>query len=81
MDMRSDTHADSCLELRVRAREILASLDRLAKAPVDALPVWAAEHGTRTQEGERVICRASVVDSNVPEHVLVDLLRKVDVDA
>ena len=75
------TYADSGAELRLGSREVLAVLNRHTKTRVDALPVRAAEQSTRTQEGERVVCRTSVVDGDVPQHVLVDLLRQVDVDA
>ena len=75
------TYADVGLELRTGAGEVLAALDGLAHAGVDALPVRTAEHGASTEERERVVLGARIVDGDVPEHVLVDLLREVDVDA
>ena len=74
------TYSNLGLELRVGARKVLASLDRLAHAAVDVLPVWTAEHGARTEERERVVFSTGIVDCNVPEHVLGNLLREIDVD-
>jgi hypothetical protein len=68
-------------ELRVCAREVLAGLNGLAEARVDVLPVRTTEHSASAEERERVVRGTGVVDSDVPEHVLVDLLREVDVDA
>ena len=75
------TYSDLGLELGVGAGEVLAGLNGLAHATEDVLPVRAAEHGTRAEEGQRVVFSAGIVDGNVPEHVLADLLRQVDVDA
>ena len=77
---QQDTHADTGLELGVSAGEVLAALDRLGHAAVDRLPVGAAEHGAGAEERERVVLGARVVHGDVPEHVLADLLREVDVD-
>ena len=75
------TYSDSRLELSVGAGKVLTSFNGLAHATVDALPVGAAEHGARAEEREGVVLGTSIVHGNVPEHVLVDLLREVDVDA
>lgn len=75
-----DTYPNLGLELSVGTRDVLAALDGLAHARVDRLPVGAAEHGTSAKERKRVVLRARIVDSNVPEHVLRDLLGEVDVD-
>ncbi len=74
------TYPNLGLELRVRAGEVLPRGDCLAHAAVDRLPVRAPEHGASAEERERVVLRAGVVDGDVPEHVLADLLRQVDVD-
>ena len=77
----TNAYPDGRLELRVRTRKVLAVLNGLAHAAEDVLPVRAAEHGAGTEQRQRVIFSAGVVNSNVPEHVLGDLLREVDVDA
>lgn len=74
------TYSDGRLQLRVGAGEILPTLDGLAHATEDVLPVRTAEHGASAKECQRVILGASIVDGNVPEHVLGDPLREVDVD-
>lgn len=76
-----NTYADPSLELGVSARKILTSLDGVAHAAVDGLPVGTTEHGPGAQESKRIVFSASVVDCNVPQHVLSDFLGKVDVDA
>lgn len=75
------THPDSSLELRVGAGQVLTSLDCLAEAAVDSLPVGATEHGTGAEERKGIIRSSGIVDSNIPQHVLADLLGQVDVDA
>lgn len=74
------TYPNLGLELCVGAGEVLARGDCLAHAAIDGLPVRATEHGTSAEERKRVVLRARVVDGDVPEHVLADLLREVDVD-
>ena len=59
------THSDTSPELGVDTREVLAALDGLAHAPVDRLPVRAAEHRARAEEREGVVLRARVVDGDV----------------
>jgi len=63
------------------AREIITRLNRHPNPAVDPLPVGASIHGAGAQERERVVVCASVIDSDVPEHVVGDLLRQVDVNA
>ena len=75
------TYSNLGPQLGVGAREVLTTLNGQAHAGVDRLPVGTTEHGTGTKQRERVVLRASVVDSDVPEHVLGDLLGEVDVDA
>ena len=76
-----NAYSDSRLELRVGAGQILAGLNGLTHTAVDALPVRATEHGSGTEEGQRVVFRTGVVDRDVPKHILADLLGEVDVDA
>ena len=59
----------------------MATLDGLLHATVDALPVGTSEHGASTEKGKGIILCTSIVDSNVPEHILADLLGEVDVNA
>ena len=75
------THGNPGSELGPAARQVLPSLDRVLEGRVDVLPVWAAEERPRTQERERIVLRASIIDRDVVRHVLRDLLRQVDVDA
>jgi hypothetical protein len=72
---------DLGLELRIAAGNVLPGLNGLFQLAVDVGPVGAAEHGARAEERERVVVRAGVVDGDVPQHVFVDLLRQVNVDA
>lgn len=74
------TYPDGRLELRVRAGEVLSALNGLVHTREDVLPVRTAEHSARAEERQRVVLGASIVDGNVPEHVLGDLLREVNVD-
>lgn len=74
------TYPNSRLELRVGAGKILSALNSLAHTPKDVLPVRTAEHSARAEERQRVVFGASIVDGNVPEHILGDLLCEVDVD-
>lgn len=75
------TYSNLGPKLGVGAREVLAALDRRAHARVDGLPVGTTEHRASAKESERIILGARIVDSDVPEHVLRDLLGQVDVDA
>ena len=75
------THGNPGSELRPAARQVLPGLDRLLEGRVDVLPVWTAEERSRTQERERIVLRAGIIDGDVVRHVLCDLLRQVDVDA
>jgi len=77
----TEVRSDLGLELGRAAWEVLASLDRLPHLAVDGHPVGTAEHRAGTEERERVVLRAGVVDGDVPKHALVNLLREVDVDA
>ncbi len=74
------TYPDLGLELGVSAGDVLASLDSLAHARVDRFPVRASEHSTSAEERKRVVLRTRIVHSDVPEHILRDLLGEVDVD-
>ena len=74
------TYSDFGLQLGIGAGEILARFDGLTHAAVDGLPIGATEHSTSAQQSKRVILCTSVVDSNVPQHILTDLLSKVNVD-
>lgn len=78
---KNGTHAHSGLKLRVATRDILPRLDSLVDAPVYAHPVRTSEHCTGTEEREGIVFRASVVDCNIPQHILVDFLGEVNVDA
>lgn len=62
-------------------REVLARLNAHTEAAVDVLEVGATEERAGAEERKRVVRGTSVVDSDIPHHVLVDLLRQVDVDA
>ena len=44
------------------------------------LPVGAAKHRAGAEQGKRVVRRPRIVDRDVPQHVLADLLREIDVD-
>jgi hypothetical protein len=48
---------------------------------VDRHPVRTTEHGAGAEEGEGVVLGTGIIDGDVPQHVLADLLREVDVDA
>ena len=76
----SKTYSNSGLQLGVGTRQVLTGLDSLPHATVDALPVGAAEHGTRAEKGKRIVLSTCVVHGDVPQHVLVDLLGEIDVD-
>ena len=60
--------------------KILASLNGLPDPGINRLPVWAAEHGTGAQKGQRIVLGAGIVDGNIPKHVLADLLRQINID-
>lgn len=81
MSKEHSTYPDLRLQLSAGARQVLAGLDGLTHATVDGFPVRAAEHGASTEKGQWVVLGTSIVDRNVPQHVLADLLGEVDVDA
>lgn len=76
----TEVGSDLGLQLRLAARDILTSLNSLAHLTVNAHPVGATEHGTGAEESQGIVLGSGVVDCNVPQHVLADLLGKVDVD-
>lgn len=73
--------SDARAKLTLRAREVLASLNGAADVGVDRGPVWTTVHGTSAEECQGVILCTGIVDNNVPHGCLVELLRKVNVDA
>jgi len=75
------TYADSGLELGCATGQVLAEFDCLPNATVDALPVWATKHGAGAEQCQRIVHGTGVVECNVPEHVFLDLLSQVDIDA
>ena len=74
------TYGDFGLELRRASREILARFNRLPQSGENALPVGASEHGPRAKQRQGVVLSTGIVDGDVPQHVLSNLLRQVDVD-
>lgn len=74
------TYANVGLELGLGTRQVLAGLNSRPHLLVDVLPVGTAEHRARAEQGERVVRRARIVDRDVPQHVLADLLREINVD-
>jgi len=74
-------YSDFGLQLRGAPRDVLSSLDSLLHPPVDGHPIGSPKHRARAQESQWVVLCASIVDSNIPQHVLVDLLGEVDADA
>jgi hypothetical protein len=64
----------------MRSGNVLPRFNRLTHAAVNGLPVGATEHRARTKQGQRVVIRASIIHGDVPEHVVTDLLRQIDVD-
>jgi len=81
-DVRATEVSSDCgLEGRLASREVLTSFDGHANTAVDRFPVWAAVHGARAKEGQWVKLGTGVVDGDVPQHILADLLGKVDVYA
>ncbi|SRR6266702_525570 len=74
------TYSDGGLKLRVGSRNVLSRFNRLTHAAVNGLPIGATEHRTRTKQGQRVVICSSIVNGDVPEHVVSNLLRQIDVD-
>jgi len=68
-------------KLTLRAGEILASLNGVADVGVDRGPVWTSVHGTSAEKCQGVVLCTGIVDNDVPHGGLVELLRKVNVDA
>jgi len=77
----TEVRPNFCFQLGGGTGDVLAALDGLPHLAVNGHPVGAPEHGARAEERERVILSSGVVYSDIPEHVLVYLLREVDVDA
>jgi hypothetical protein len=75
------TYPDFGLQLRGTAGQITAALNCPPQPIVNGHEVRAPEHGPRAEEGERVVICTGVVHHDVPQHVLVYLLREVDADA
>ena len=73
--------SDARAKLTLRTGEILAGLNGVADVGVDRGPVWTAVHGTSAEECQGVILCTGIVDNDVPYGCLVELLRKVNVDA
>lgn len=59
----------------------MARLNCLAHTAIDRLPVGAAKHRTRAEQRKRIILGSSIVNGDIPEHVITNLLREVDIDA
>jgi hypothetical protein len=76
-----DTYADISAHGRCRARKVLARLDGHPEPAVDVREVGATKEGAGTKEREGVVRCTCVVNSDIPHHVFIDLLRQVDVDA
>ena len=76
----SITYADVGLELGLRTGQVLTGLNRRPHLLVDMLPVGTAEHRARAEQREGIVRRARVVHSDVPQHVLANLLREINVD-
>jgi len=69
------------LQLGGGSRQVLTRLNCHLHLSVDGLPIWASKHSTGAEKGQRIVIRAGIVNCDVPQHVLRDLLRKIDVDA
>lgn len=76
-----NTHSDFGLELRFATRNILSGFNGLPHLSVNRHPIGASKHSACSEESERIILCTSIVNRNVPQHVFIDLLREVDVDA
>jgi hypothetical protein len=68
-------------KLALRTGEVLAGLNGFADIGVDRGPVWTSVHGTSAEECQGVVLCTSIVDNDIPHGCLVELLRKVNVDA
>ena len=68
-------------ELALRTGEILAGLNRIADVGVDRGPIRTTVHGASAEERQGVVLCTGIVDDDVPHGCLVELLRKVNVDA
>jgi hypothetical protein len=58
----------------------LSRFNCLTHAAIDGLPVGTTEHRTRAEQSQRIIICSGIVDSNIPEHVVGNLLREIDID-
>lgn len=74
------TYSDSGLELRVGTGDVLTTFHSLPDTTVDCVPIWATEHGARAEQGQGVVVGTNFIDSDIPQHIIIDLLRQVDVD-
>ena len=63
------------------ARKIASALDGHSNPTVNGFPVRPTIHGTRTQKCQRIVFGTGVVYSDIPKHVVADLLSQIDVDA
>jgi len=73
--------SDARAKLTLRTGQVLASLNGVADVGVDRGPVWTTIHGTSAEECQGVILCTGIVDNDVPHGCLVELLRKVNIDA
>jgi len=73
--------SDARAKLALRTGEVLAGLNRAADVCVDRGPVRTTVHGTSAEKRQGVVLCTGIVDDDVPHSCLVELLRKVNVDA
>lgn len=75
------THSNFSLELCATTGNVLPRFNGLLHASVDSLPVGSSEHCAGTKESKWIVLSTCIIHCNIPEHVLVDLLGKIDIDA
>lgn len=75
------TYSDFGAELRRASGKVATILDGPLHPWVDGIPIRPSEHGTSTEEGQGVVFRSSVIDSDIPKHIFSNLLGQVDVDS
>lgn len=76
----NNTYSDFGFQLRLAARDVLSSLDSLPHLSIYRHPIGSSKHRAGTKESQRIVFSASIINCDIPEHVLANFLRQVNVD-